>query len=137
MSSLGAWGIGLGALFGLGVWIILTTLPSFRSASLQRRVAHMVADISPQAYADVTQKSSAPLPQFDFGMRSLKASLVVMSEKFAGPADALQLDLARAGSALRLFGGVAANGNSLFTLKTREQLNNLLAHAISVGTQLG
>ena len=100
MSSLGAWGIGLGVLFGLGVWIILTTLPSFRSASLQRRVAHMVADISPQAYADVTEKSSAPLPQFDFGVRSLKASLVVMSEKFAGPADALQLDLARAGSSL-------------------------------------
>ena len=102
MSSLGAWGIGLGALFGLGVWIILTTLPSFRSASLQRRVAHMVADISPQAYADVTEKSSAPLPQFDFGVRSLKASLVVMSEKFAGPADALQLDLVRAGSALSI-----------------------------------
>lgn len=102
MSSFGAWGIGLGALFGLGVWIILTTLPSFRSASLQRRVAHMVADISPQAYADVTEKSSAPLPQFDFGLRSLKASLVVMSEKFAGPADALQLDLARAGSALSI-----------------------------------
>ena len=100
MSSLGAWGIGLGALFGLGVWIILTTLPSFRSASLQRRVAHMVADISPQAYADVTEKSSAPLPQFDFGLRSLKASLVVVSEKFAGPADALQLTLSRAGSAL-------------------------------------
>lgn len=100
MSSLAGWGIGLGALFGLGVWIILTTLPSFRSASLQKRVAYMVADISPQAYADVTEKSSAPLPQFDFGIRGLKNSLLTVSERFAGPADAVELDLARAGSEL-------------------------------------
>jgi tight adherence protein C len=100
MSTMGAWGIGLGALFGLGVWIILTTLPSFRSASLQKRVAHMVADISPQAYADVTQKSAAPLPEFDFGLRSLKARLVNVSERYTGPADALELDLARAASSL-------------------------------------
>ncbi|MDH6423855.1 type II secretion system F family protein [Aurantimicrobium minutum] len=98
MSSLAGWGIGLGALFGLGVWIILTTLPSFRSASLPKRVAHMVADISPQAYADVTEKSSAPLPQFDFGIRGLKNSLLAITERFAGPADAVELDLARAGS---------------------------------------
>jgi tight adherence protein C len=100
MSTMGAWGIGLGALFGLGVWIILTTLPSFRSASLQKRVAHMVADISPQAYADVTQKSSAPIPELDFGLRSLKARLVGVSERYAGPVDALELDLARAASML-------------------------------------
>jgi tight adherence protein C len=100
MSTMGAWGIGLGALCGLGVWIILTTLPTFRSASLQKRVAHMVADISPQAYADVTQKSAAPLPEFDYGMRSLKARLVGVSEHYAGPADALELDLARAASSL-------------------------------------
>ncbi|MDH6278174.1 tight adherence protein C [Aurantimicrobium minutum] len=100
MSSLAGWGIGLGALFGLGVWIILTTLPSFRSASLQKRVAHLVADISPQAYADVTEKSSAPLPQFDFGIRGLKNSLMTVTERFAGPADAVELDLARAGSEL-------------------------------------
>ncbi len=100
MSSLGAWGIALGALCGLGVWIILTTLPSFRSASLQKRVAYMVADISAQAYADVTQKSSAPLPQFDFGVAHLKARLLGLTERFAGPGDALELDLARAGSQL-------------------------------------
>ena len=100
MSSMGAWGIAIGAVFGLGVWIILTTLPRFRSASLQKRVAHMVADISPQAYADVTSKSSAPLPEFDFGLRSFKARLVSATERMGGPADALELELSRAASAL-------------------------------------
>lgn len=100
MSSLGAWGIAVGAVFGLGVWIILTTLPRFRSASLQKRVAHMVADISPQAYADVTSKSSAPLPEFDFGLRSFKARLVSATERIGGPADSLELELSRAASAL-------------------------------------
>mgnify|MGYP000455675418 CR=1 FL=1 len=100
MSSMGAWGIAIGAVFGLGVWIILTTLPRFRSASLQKRVAHMVADISPQAYADVTSKSSAPLPEFDFGLRSFKARLVSATERMVGPADALELELSRAASAL-------------------------------------
>lgn len=100
MSSLGAWGIAVGAVFGLGVWIILTTLPRFRSASLQKRVAHLVADISPQAYADVTSKSSAPLPEFDFGLRSFKARLVSATERIGGPADSLELELSRAASAL-------------------------------------
>lgn len=100
MSSLGAWGIAIGAMFGLGVWIILTTLPRFRSASLQKRVAHMVADISPEAYADVTVKSSAPLPEFDLGLKSFKATLVGFSEKISGPVAALELDLARAASRL-------------------------------------
>lgn len=100
MSSMGAWGIAIGAVFGLGVWIILTTLPRFRSASLQKRVAHMVADISPQAYADVTSKSSTPLPEFDFGLRSFKARLVSATERMVGPADALELELSRAASAL-------------------------------------
>jgi len=100
MSSMGAWGIAIGAVFGLGVWIVLTTLPRFRSASLQKRVAHMVADISPQAYADVTSKSSAPLPEFDFGLRSFKARLVSATERMGGPADSLELELSRAASAL-------------------------------------
>jgi tight adherence protein C len=102
VSSLGAAGIALGALFGLGVWIILTTLPHFRIASVQKRVAFMVADISPQAYADVTEKSAAPLPQFDFGVARIKTSLLGVTERFAGPADALELDLARAGSQLSI-----------------------------------
>jgi tight adherence protein C len=97
---MGALGIAIGAVFGLGVWIILTTLPRFRSASLQKRVAHMVADISPQAYADVTSKSSAPLPEFDFGLRSFKARLVSAAERMGGPADSLELELSRASSGL-------------------------------------
>lgn len=100
MSSLGAWGIAVGAVFGLGLWIILTTLPRFRSASLQKRVAYMVADISPQAYADATQKSAAPLPELEFGLKRLKASLVGFSERISGPPDALELDLARSASVL-------------------------------------
>ena len=100
MSSLGAWGIALGAIAGLGVWIILTTLPSFRSPSLQRRVAHLVADISPQAYADVTAHSAAPLPRFDFGLREVRRTLEKFTERFAGPVDGLECDLARAGSLL-------------------------------------
>lgn len=100
MSSLGAWGIAIGAVFGLGVWIILTTLPRFRSTSLQKRVAHMVADISPQAYADMTSKSSAPLPEFDFGLRSFKSRLVSATERMGGPADSLELELSRAASTL-------------------------------------
>lgn len=100
MSALGAWGIGLGALFGLGVWIILTTLPSFRRPTLQAKVAHLVADISPQAYADVTAQSAAPLPRFDFGLRGIRAGLLGLTTKFTGPVDGVELDLSRAGSTL-------------------------------------
>lgn len=100
MSSLSAWGLALGALAGFGIWIILTTLPSFRSPTLQRRVAHMVADISPEAYAEVTAQSSVPMPRIDVGLRGVRSSLVAATERFAGPADGVQLDLSRAGSTM-------------------------------------
>jgi tight adherence protein C len=100
MSSLQAWGLALGALGGIGIWMTVMSLPRFRAPSLQARVAHLVADISPQAYADVTAQSAAPFPQFDFGLGAVKRGLLGLTERVGGSVDVLERDLARAASQL-------------------------------------
>ncbi|MDH6533318.1 tight adherence protein C [Aurantimicrobium minutum] len=102
MSSLQAWGIALGALAGVGIWTMVMSLPTFRASSLQSRVAHLVADISPQAYADVTAHSSAPFPVIGSGRNALRSALHAAVERVGGSTDVLQRDLARAGSVLTM-----------------------------------
>lgn len=102
MSTLQAWGVALGALAGLGIWSMVMSMPTFRAPSLQTRVAHLVADISPQAYADVTADSSAPLPALGSGRNTLRRALQTAAEQVGGSPDVLQRDLARAGSVLTI-----------------------------------
>lgn len=102
MSSLQAWGIALGALAGVGIWTMVMSLPRFRAPSLQTRVAHLVADISPQAYADVTAQSSVPLPIFGANRNAVRGALHSAAERLGGSVDILQRDLARAGSVLSI-----------------------------------
>lgn len=67
MSSQIAWAAVLGIVLGLGLWMIVSTLPRFGAPRLSDRVAPYIADISEQAFADVTRKQSSPLPFFNSG----------------------------------------------------------------------
>lgn len=67
MSSQLAWAAVLGIVLGLGLWMIVSALPQFGAPRLSDRVAPYIADISPQAFADVTRKQSSPLPFFNSG----------------------------------------------------------------------
>ncbi|WP_353810292.1 type II secretion system F family protein [Agromyces sp. SYSU T00194] len=54
--------IALGAAFGLGVWSLLSVLPSWRRPRAIHRVAPYVLDVSPAAHAIVHRDRSDPLP---------------------------------------------------------------------------
>lgn len=62
MSAQLAWAAVLGIVLGLGLWMILSATPRFGAPRLHERVAPYVADISEQAFADVTRRQSSPLP---------------------------------------------------------------------------
>lgn len=100
MSALQAWGIALGAFAGVGLWIMVMSLPALRTPSLRTRVAHLVADISPQAYADVTEQNASPLPTLSQGNGALLRALRSGAERVGGSTNQLLQDLARAGSVL-------------------------------------
>lgn len=75
MSANLAWAAVLGIVLGLGLWTMLSALPRFGSARLHERVAPYVADISEQAFNDVTRRQSSPLPFLGSG-RSVADKLV-------------------------------------------------------------
>ena len=50
MSTIASLSLVLGALLGLGLWILASAVPRVGSASLAQRVAPFVADISPEAF---------------------------------------------------------------------------------------
>jgi tight adherence protein C len=60
MSALGAVALVLGALLGLGLWIVVSSAPRFGRESLAHRVAPFVADMSPQAFRLSTQSRGNP-----------------------------------------------------------------------------
>lgn len=65
MSATLAWAAVLGIVLGIGLWIILSATPRFGAPPLHARVAPYIADISPQAFADITRRRSGPLPFFN------------------------------------------------------------------------
>jgi tight adherence protein C len=62
VSSLGAWGVLLGAALGLGLWSLASLVPRLGRPSLASRVAPYVADFSDGARAMLDRHTVEPLP---------------------------------------------------------------------------
>lgn len=119
MSSQLAWAAVLGIMLGLGLWMIVSAIPRFGAPRLSDRVAPYIADISPQAFADVTRKQSSPLPFFNSGTSMASALVGRVAELLPQPGSLDELALRQAGRgmtiaeyrarrALWLLGGVIA-----------------------------
>ncbi len=96
MNSTGVLGVAIGAVFGLGLWIVISALPQFSAKSLQQKVAYLVADISEQAYRDVTELSGTPFPEL--GLGRMKSAVVNLSLKNSQTVSALARELTQANS---------------------------------------
>lgn len=62
MSSILAWGLACGLALGLGLWALLSLVPSFGRPRLTSRVAPYVQDVSPEARSIVARRPSDPVP---------------------------------------------------------------------------
>lgn len=62
VSPSAAWAIVCGLTLGLGLWSLVSLVPSLRKPRLVSRVAPYVQDVSPQARQLVTRVASDPLP---------------------------------------------------------------------------
>jgi tight adherence protein C len=96
MSSLTALGIACGLALGLGLWALLSLVPSFGRPRLTSRVAPYVQDVSADARAIVTRRPSDPLPVLGV----VVAPLVDLVGRLAGGSEAAARRLRQAGSSM-------------------------------------
>ena len=62
LSSILAWGLACGLALGLGLWTLLSLVPSFGRPRLTSRVAPYVQDVSTDARSIVSRRPSDPVP---------------------------------------------------------------------------
>lgn len=84
------WGVLLGGGLGLGMWAIVSSLPSLSKQSLASQLAPYVADISEEAFVEATSRRAHPLPMH----------LVRFTQGSATGRQQIQLRLRQATSAL-------------------------------------
>jgi len=96
MSSMVALGIACGLGIGLGLWSLLSLVPSLGRQRLTSRVAPYVQDVSPDARAIVTRRPSDPLPVLGV----LVAPLVDLVGRLAGGSETVARRLRQAGSGM-------------------------------------
>lgn len=94
MTSWMWFGLSIGAVTGIGLWLIISTMPAIRSRSVFNQVALAVSDISPEAYRQVTKN----LPRTTH--RSLIVSFANAWSSRSPQAKDLERELARAGKTL-------------------------------------
>jgi len=91
-----ALGVACGLALGLGLWSLLSLVPTLGRQRLTARVAPYVQDVSTDARAIVTRRPSDPLPVLGV----LVAPLVDVVGRLAGGSDAATRRLRQAGSEL-------------------------------------
>lgn len=148
MSAQLAWAAVLGMVLGLGLWMILSATPRFGAPRLHERVAPYVADVSEQAFTDVTRRHSSPLP-FMGANGSMAATLV---SRVAGllpqPGSLDELALRQVGRgitlseyrarrALWLLAGTLAGTGLVAVLASTTQLSLLAILVVPAVTGLG
>ena len=89
-------GLALGTSFGVGLWLIMLSLPRFRTRSVYDRVALLVADVSPAAYDEVINRGlgrSRP-----HGLAAVTKAIAHAATRFGGPTNTLEKELYQAGT---------------------------------------
>jgi len=104
MSALVASALVLGTILGLGLWIVVSTVPRLEGSSLTQRVAPFVADISPEAFRLSTRLPGDPASVLGNILSITVRRLTPLSEGLLGNKVETLRRLTQAGSTLSLEG---------------------------------
>ena len=100
MSPTVSTGVLLGLLLGVGLWLLVSTLPRLSRPTLSSRVAPYVVDVSPAARELLDRRTADPLPVFGLVLSPLIGLLTALLNSVFGGAEATARRLKQAGSPL-------------------------------------
>lgn len=95
-----AWGLACGLALGLGLWALLSLLPSMGRPRLTSRIAPYVQDVSPDARALVSRRPSDPLPVLGVVVSPLIDAIGRVADTLGGGHEHTARRLRQAGLAL-------------------------------------
>ena len=99
LNATAAVGVLLGALLGLGIWLVVSAAPRVGRARLIERVAPYVSDISPEARALLARRPADPSPVLGLVVAPLVQALRTLVSEWLGGNEAIARRLRQAGSA--------------------------------------
>lgn len=99
LNATAAVGVLLGALLGLGIWLVVSAAPRVGRARLIERVAPYVSDISPEARALLARRPADPSPVLGLVVAPLARALRTLVSEWLGGNEAIARRLRQAGSA--------------------------------------
>jgi len=99
LNATAAVGVLLGALLGLGIWLVVSAAPRVGRARLIERVAPYVSDISPEARALLARRPADPSPVLGLVVAPLARALRTFVSEWLGGNEAIARRLRQAGSA--------------------------------------
>jgi len=98
LNSVPALGLLCGALLGLGLWLVVSTVPRIGRARLVERVAPYVADISAEARSLLAHRPSDPTPVLGLVARPILRAVRTVASEWLGGADTIARRLRQSGS---------------------------------------
>jgi tight adherence protein C len=93
-------GVLLGLVLGVGLWLLVSTLPSLSRPRLLARVAPYVVDVSAEARVVLDRRTADPLPVFGLVLSPVTRVLTGLLNTLLGGVEATAKRLAQAGSPL-------------------------------------
>ena len=93
-------GVLLGLVLGVGLWLVVSTLPSLSRPRLLARVAPYVVDVSAEARVVLDRRTADPLPVFGLMLSPVIRVLTALINALLGGPEATAKRLAQAGSPL-------------------------------------
>ncbi|MEF3405296.1 type II secretion system F family protein [Agromyces sp. CCNWLW203] len=98
LNSVPALGLLCGALLGLGLWLVVSTVPRIGRARLVERVAPYIADISAEARSLLAHRPSDPTPVLGLVARPIVRAVRTVASEWLGGADTIARRLRQSGS---------------------------------------
>lgn len=98
LNSTAAAGVLLGALLGLGIWLVISVIPRVGRARLVERVAPYVSDISPEARALLARRPADPSPVLGLVVAPMARALRTFVSDWLGGNEIIGRRLRQAGS---------------------------------------
>lgn len=98
LNSVPALGLLFGAVLGLGLWLVVSTVPRIGRARLIERVAPYVADISAEARTLLAHRPADPTPVLGLFARPIVRALRTVASEWLGGADTIARRLRQSGS---------------------------------------
>lgn len=98
LNGAAALGLVFGAVLGLGLWLIVSTVPRVGRARLIERVAPYVADISAEARTLLARRPADPTPVLGFLVGPVARALRTLASEWLGGAETIARRLRQSGS---------------------------------------